>query len=334
MFPGIPRQDTLCFKDMTAELVDIGARAVAGVGALQRPVQRRQGAERAEPLRLDRGDRSVRRKLGAGEAHRTWPPMPRGRRNRAQCRRQGGVYCGDDTRFEHLYRFVSARAYDPSDRAANRTLLSGGTLSVAKFGADGRVTWLPLTHGVGPLTAENGFASQAEVLNDARLAATLLGGTRMDWPEDVQPNPVTGKVYVNLTYNEKRAPAEIDAANPRAGNEFGHIIELTPDGGDHAADAFSWEILVRCGDPSIAEVGALWNPETSANGWLCLPRQFRRRWARPDVGRHRPGRALGRGGRAGRRSLCSGDGRRPAPHREALLLLPGGCGDVRALFHA
>ncbi len=211
------------------------------------------------------------------------------------------VYCGDDTRFEHLYRFVTAGRYVPGEDAANRRLLAEGTLSVAKFDADGKVSWLPLTHGVGPLTAENGFASQAEVLIDARLAATLLGATRMDRPEDVQPNPVTGKVYVNLTYNEKRSAADIDAANPRADNEFGHIIELTPPDGDHAADAFLWDILVRCGDPAIGDVGALWSPETSANGWFSCPDNSAvdaqgRLWVATDQGEHwgeKTGRADG-----------------------------------------
>jgi Alkaline phosphatase PhoX len=68
------------------------AGAVAGLGQIPRPLQCRQGAKRAEPLRLDRGNRSVRPQLGAGEAYGPWPFLSRRRRDSPQSRwARGGL---------------------------------------------------------------------------------------------------------------------------------------------------------------------------------------------------------------------------------------------------
>jgi uncharacterized protein len=185
------------------------------------------------------------------------------------------VYSGDDSRFEHVYRFVSKErcrpGSRPADRAHNMRLLSEGTLAVARFNDDGTVAWLPLVFGEGPLTPANGFNSQAEVLIDARIAADLLGATRMDRPEDVQPHPENGKVYVMLTNNDRRRPEQTSKANPRPENEFGHVLEMTTPDGDHTAATYRWDILIKCGDPRVAEVGAQWHPDQSADGWFGSP---------------------------------------------------------------
>ncbi len=181
------------------------------------------------------------------------------------------AYQGDDERFDYVYKFVSEGRVDRSNRAANMDLLDKGTLFVAKYNADGSGEWIPLVHGAGPLTAANGFPDQATVLVHVRLASDLLGATKMDRPEDVEANPRTNKVYLMLTNNTSRKADQVDAANPRANNAFGHIIEMTPADDDHAATAFRWDILVKCGDPSVAAVGATFNPATTKDGWFGMP---------------------------------------------------------------
>jgi len=162
-------------------------------------------------------------------------------------------YNGDDEVFDYAYKFVTAGSYNPDDRAANADLMDDGTLYVARFDDDGTGEWLPLIHGEGPLTAAYGFASHGEVLAKTRLAADLIGGTKMDRPEDFETNPVTGKVYLVCTNNSSRALDDTDDANPRPNNFAGHIVEITEQGNDHAATTFDWEIFILAGD--VADSG-------------------------------------------------------------------------------
>ncbi|MCC3765123.1 PhoX family phosphatase [Glycomyces sp. TRM65418] len=185
------------------------------------------------------------------------------------------VYMGDDERFDYMYKFVSKHKMKSGNsrraREHNRTLLDEGTLYVAKFtgdsadeidgsGAlpsdgqfDGWGEWIKLASGdrsfVDGMTAE-------EVYVFTREAGDKVGATKMDRPEDVEPNPRTGKVYAALTNNSQRGGAgraAADEANPRNANKHGHVLELEEKRGDVTATRFGWKLLLVCGDPENAD---------------------------------------------------------------------------------
>ena len=155
------------------------------------------------------------------------------------------VYMGDDQTNEYAYKFVSS-GNARSMRARGLSPLDEGTLYVARFNDDGRGEWLPLVHGHGPLTAENGFADQGDVLVKTRQAADALGATPMDRPEWTSVDPNTGLVYLTLTNNTSAAKQE-SAANPRKPNRSGHIVRWEETGNDHTATTFAWDLFLIAG---------------------------------------------------------------------------------------
>lgn len=183
------------------------------------------------------------------------------------------IYMGDDWEFEYCYKFVTTRPFNPDDRAANKDLLDDGILSVARFEEDGNLVWRPLVFGQGPLTVENGFTDQGDVLIQTRRAADLLGATPMDSPEGYMPDPRTGKVYVALSGNDARRADDVNPANPRGRNESGHLLELIPPdfgkGPDHAAEKFDWHVRIMCDEDPAKTLG--FHPDTKPDGYFFAP---------------------------------------------------------------
>ncbi|WP_333618780.1 PhoX family protein [Dietzia sp.] len=186
------------------------------------------------------------------------------------------AYSGDDSRFEYIYKFVSSKKFVPGNdsaaRAENMKALDEGTLYVAKFtgnsadfkentlpedGAfDGTGEWVKLATAKADGSAEShvdGF-SGADVFIFTRQAADKAGATKMDRPEDVQPNPKNGKIYAALTNNSYRGvPGKGEGTMeyaPVKENKNGYVLEVDD---VYTGTTFTWNLLLVCGDPNAAE---------------------------------------------------------------------------------
>jgi uncharacterized protein len=195
-------------------------------------------------------------------------------------------YMGDDERNEYIYKFVSTKKYNAQRPSANRGLLDDGILYVARFDANLGGVWLPLVPGTlgvdgvalrdNPnFVGANDAEVQAKILIKTRMAADALGATMMDRPEWTGARPRIGgfnevEIYCTLTNNNRRggggsepgtsvnaadgstgagtARPPVDTANPRADNDYGHIIRWREAGQSVTATTFAWDIFVQAGD--------------------------------------------------------------------------------------
>jgi len=130
------------------------------------------------------------------------------------------VYTADDKAEECIYKFIA-------DRPGS---LDTGILYVADTD-NGR--WLPLDVRLNPALATM-FSDQTELLIRTREAAHLAGGTKLDRPEDIEQDPVSGALYIALTKHSARP--------------YGSILKIEEKDNDPLALEFSASTFLTGGD--------------------------------------------------------------------------------------
>lgn len=136
------------------------------------------------------------------------------------------VYSGDDKNDECLYKFIAS---EPNS-------LTRGTLYVANLD-EGR--WLSLNIDDQPILKEH-FKDQEEVLTYARKAAELVGGSKLDRPEDIEIHPHSGEIFIALTNNKPRK------------NYHGQILKIRETDGHYESLTFDSEVFLIGSDNTFS----------------------------------------------------------------------------------
>lgn len=122
------------------------------------------------------------------------------------------AYMGGDQHGDYCYKYVSDQPWKQSI-AKGESPLDNGVLYVARFNDDFTGDWLELSMN-NPLLAGK-FADQTDLLVNTRIAADIVGATKMDRPEwaTIGQNK---SVFWTLTNNNRKddGQGEVNAANP------------------------------------------------------------------------------------------------------------------------
>jgi secreted PhoX family phosphatase len=134
------------------------------------------------------------------------------------------VYMGDDDNDRCLYKFVSNSEKN----------LEKGALFVANIESG---HWIPLDRNRDP-RLNKAFVDHMDLMIYVREAAEIVGGSKLDRPEDIEIHPRSGHVYVSLTNNKVQ------------NRPHGSLLKLIEHENDAAATRFSASTFILGGEES------------------------------------------------------------------------------------
>jgi len=163
------------------------------------------------------------------------------------------VYMGDDAKGECLYKFISKKKLT-GDPRKDADLLVEGDLYVANLS---RSEWILLSPENPVLGKNKKFSSLKNILTFTREAAKIAGGTKLNRPEDIEVDSVSGDVYFTLTNFAE------------AGDPYGSLNLIREKNGDASALQFEFETFLTGGLRSGVSCpdNLTFGPENSL--WVC-----------------------------------------------------------------
>ncbi|MFC3124628.1 PhoX family protein, partial [Pseudoroseomonas globiformis] len=154
---------------------------------------------------------------------------------------RAAIYMADAGPGNFLFRFLS------DGPGAERDALDRGEMSVAQMSGS-RLRWLPLPR-------------DPALLFDPTEAARALGATGFDLPSGLVVDPGNGVLYMACR-GRARVPQAPPGQRPvgGSGGGMGMVLEVAPDGGDHASSTGTANILLVGGSPEahLAPLARSW----------------------------------------------------------------------------
>ena len=207
------------------------------------------GAERAIPLRLGSRVRSVRPHLRAEEADRARPQQARGRHLDGVPERTGRLLLRRRRAVRLRLQVRHHRCLEPGrPRRQCRPARRGHALRRPV-----QRRWHRPVAAADPTAKDRSprrTASPRRATSSLTPARPPTSLARPRWiaPKTSRPTRSPARSTSSAPTTTTATLDETDAANPRANNFAGHIIEIVEEGNDHAATTFTWDIFILAGD--------------------------------------------------------------------------------------